>query len=169
MKGIIAAISLDRIIGAYSKKGKKGYIPWTARGDQTLFKDITMGHTVVMGRNTHESIGHVLHGRKNIIVSGTMEVPSDDIIVVPSIKAALAESGDNTWFIGGREIFREAMSLVDEIKLTVIPSTVRNHLPKGARAVLFPAVDNSLFDMSSETHPYNSKLLLITYRRKKNG
>ena len=59
---IIAALSSNRVIG------NNGKIPWFIKGELRRFKEITMGHNVVMGRKTFESIGNVLEGRKNIIL-----------------------------------------------------------------------------------------------------
>ena len=60
---IIAALSSNRVIG------NNGKIPWFIKGELRRFKEITMGHNVVMGRKTFESIGNVLEGRKNIIIT----------------------------------------------------------------------------------------------------
>ena len=76
---IIAALSTNRVIG------DKGKIPWFIRGELKRFKDITMGHNVVMGRKTYESIGKVLDGRRNIIISNNESFQADGAIVELSL------------------------------------------------------------------------------------
>ena len=64
---IIVAMSDDRLIGA------SGGIPWNLPEDLRLFRDLTMGNSVIMGRETYESIGHPLTGRNNIVISTRMQ------------------------------------------------------------------------------------------------
>lgn len=65
MIALIAAMTPDRVIG------REGRIPWNIPGEQKRFKELTMGHTIVMGRRTYEEIGRPLPGRQTIVVSTT--------------------------------------------------------------------------------------------------
>ena len=82
---IIAALSTNRVIGDKRK------IPWFIRGELKRFKDITMGHNVVMGRKTFESIGKALEGRRNIIISNNKSFQGDGAIVESSFDLALSQ------------------------------------------------------------------------------
>ena len=93
---IIAALSTNRVIG------DKGKIPWFIRGELKRFKDITMGHNVVMGRKTFESIGKVLEGRRNIIISNNKSFEADGAIVEHSFDLAVSQcdKGKDIFIIG---------------------------------------------------------------------
>ena len=80
---IIAALSSNRVIG------NNGKIPWFIKGELRRFKEITMGHNVVMGRKTFESIGNVLEGRKNIIITKNESFKVNNATVKHSFEAAL--------------------------------------------------------------------------------
>ena len=72
---IIAALSANRVIG------NKGKIPWFIKGELKRFKEITMGHNVVMGRKTYDSIGRILDGRKNIIITNNKNYSVDGAVI----------------------------------------------------------------------------------------
>jgi dihydrofolate reductase len=113
---LIVAMSRNRVIGA------NGKIPWHLPGELRLFKDLTMGHHIIMGRKTWESIGRLLPGRTTVIVTrqGGYGVPG--AIVAHSLQEAIAACrGDAEIFvIGGADIFREALPLADRVYLTTV-------------------------------------------------
>ena len=113
---IIAALSTNRVIG------DKGKIPWFIRGELRRFKDITMGHNVVMGRKTFESIGKVLEGRRNIIISNNKSFEADGAIVEHSFDLAVSQcdKGKDIFIIGGSKIYEMALKYCDYLYLTVI-------------------------------------------------
>jgi dihydrofolate reductase len=112
---LIAAMSKERVIG------RDGKLPWHVPADLTRFKTITMGHAVVMGRKTFESIGHPLPGRRNIVLTRTVKEIKGCEIAHSLHEAISATEGDEEIFIcGGGEIFREALPLCQRIYLTVI-------------------------------------------------
>jgi dihydrofolate reductase len=113
---IIAAMAENRVIG----RGNE--MPWEIPSELKRFKEITMGHPVIMGRKTFESIGNPLPGRKNVIISRQQDYSPEGCVVVPDLQAALAASaGANEVFIcGGDTVYREAMPLADKIYLTII-------------------------------------------------
>ena len=105
---LIAAIAEDGTIG------NAGKIPWHISDDLKRFKRLTLGHPVIMGRKTLESIGKPLPGRRNIILT---RQPGPDHFA--SLEAALKSCGDETVFIiGGAEAYRAALPVADTLLLT---------------------------------------------------
>jgi dihydrofolate reductase len=113
---VIAAMAKNRVIGANNR------IPWQLPGEQQLFKSITMGHHIVMGRKTYESIGRLLPGRTTVIVTRQSGYHVPGAVIASSLKDAInAAARDSEIFvIGGAELFREALPLADRLHLTVI-------------------------------------------------
>jgi dihydrofolate reductase len=112
---MIAAMSENRVIGY------QGRLPWIIPEDLARFRAITMGHVVVMGRKTFESIGHPLPGRTNVVLS-RMRAKIDGCVVVSSLQEAIAAAdGEEELFIcGGGEVFREALPLAHRLYLTIV-------------------------------------------------
>lgn len=113
---ILVAMTVDRVIG------QRGKLPWAIPEDLALFRRLTFGHTLVMGRRTFESIGRPLPGRKNIVVSSTM-LPMEGVIVCPDFPSAVehaCQDGGKVFFIGGREIYRQALPLVGRLSVSWI-------------------------------------------------
>lgn len=102
--------------------GDQGRIPWHLPAELQRFKRITMGHHIVMGRKTWESIGRLLPGRRSVIVSRNPDYAVAGAIVADSLRAALAIClyDEEVFVIGGAEIFREALPLADRMYLTVV-------------------------------------------------
>lgn len=113
---IIAAMAENRVIG----RGNE--MPWHIPSELHRFKERTMGHPVVMGRKTFESIGNPLSGRKNIIISGQQDFAPEGCVVVRDLRSAIAaaEGADEVFICGGESVFREAMPFADRIYLTII-------------------------------------------------
>ena len=117
----IVAMASNRVIG------DKGEIPWKIPGEQKMFKDITMGHAMIMGRKTYESIGRALPGRTSIVITRQSDYMARGCIVVPDLKSALKScpaDESEAFIIGGDQIFQETMSSTDRIYLTVLPRVV---------------------------------------------
>jgi dihydrofolate reductase len=114
---IIVAMAENRVIG------NEGRIPWHIPEDTGWFKGKTLGHTVIMGRKTFESIGRPLPGRKNIIISRKPDYTADGAEVFHSLEQALESSKgteDELFIIGGEKIYRQAIGITDRIYLTLI-------------------------------------------------
>ena len=117
---LLVAMSKNRVIG------KNNQLPWHLPEDLKHFKALTMGHPIIMGRKTYESIGKVLPGRTNIIVTRQKNYVIPSAIVVDSIRSAFAagleeNSAKNEAFvIGGEEIFHQALTFSQRIYLTEI-------------------------------------------------
>jgi len=103
---IIAAIADNNVIG------KNNQLIWHIPEDLKHFKNLTTGHTIVMGRKTFESIGKVLPNRKTIIISRQIDFLAQGCIVVPTIEAALllAEDEKEVFVAGGGEIYRQVIN-----------------------------------------------------------
>lgn len=101
--------------------GRGGTIPWHVPEDLARFKDLTMGHTVVMGRRTWESLPvkwRPLPGRRNIVVSRNPDYRADSAEVVTSIEEAL--NNPRTWVIGGSEIYHLALPAATRCEVTEV-------------------------------------------------
>src|SRR3989304_2358277 len=115
---IIAAVAESGVIG------RGGKLPWHLSDDLRRFKRLTMGHTIVMGRRTWESIGRPLPGRRAIVVSRRPGYRVDDqsVEVATSLENALlianAAGEDEVFIVGGAELYRAALPLADRIHLT---------------------------------------------------
>ena len=113
---LIVAMAANRVIG------RDNTLPWRLPEDLRRFKRLTMGHTLVMGRKTWESIGRPLPGRDIVVVTRQegYEVPPG-VSVVRSVDEALeAARGDEVFIGGGEEIFRQTIDRADRLYLTRI-------------------------------------------------
>jgi dihydrofolate reductase len=128
---LIAAVASNGVIGSNNT------LPWQLPEDLKRFKALTLGHPIVMGRKTHESIGRPLPGRRNLIVSRKPDYRAEGCEVVASLVQALAAcegTTDEIFVIGGAQIYVEALPLAHRLYLTEI----RRDFPGDAR---FPAID----------------------------
>jgi dihydrofolate reductase len=113
--GLIWAQSTSGVIG------RDGTIPWSLPEDMAHFKRLTMGHTVVMGRRTWESLPvrfRPLPGRRNVVVSRNPVYRAEGAEVVDAIEAAI--TGADTWVIGGAEIYHLALPLATRCEVTEV-------------------------------------------------
>src|ERR1700732_4173656 len=115
MKAIVA-MTRDRVIGKNNK------IPWRLPDEQRWFKEVTMGHPILMGRKTFESIGKPLPGRRNIVVSRTGNFAGVDLIRdLQSFDPAPFEwQGKEIFVIGGAEIFLALLGRCDSFYGTIV-------------------------------------------------
>jgi dihydrofolate reductase len=107
--------------------GRDGGIPWRAPEDLARFKELTLGHTVVMGRRTWESLParfRPLPGRRNVVVSRNLDYLAQGAEVLDSLAAALADGGQ-TWVIGGAEIYHLALPLATRCEVTEVQIDLR--------------------------------------------
>ena len=118
---LIVAMASNRVIG------NKGDIPWKIPGEQKMFKKITLGHSVIMGRKTYESLGRPLPGRTNIVVTRQTDYQTSGCTIVHDIDGAIkscsAEESE-AFICGGGQLYRESFSMADRIYLTVIPREI---------------------------------------------
>ena len=117
---ILAAIVVTDLNNAIGKNNQLlAHLP----ADLKFFKSTTMGCPIIMGRKTYESVGRLLPGRKNIIVSRNVDLKIEGAEVYPEIDMAISHANSNKVFIiGGAEIYRQSLSRCDEVYRTLIKS-----------------------------------------------
>jgi|TARA_B100000085_G_scaffold138362_1_gene126100 dihydrofolate reductase len=101
--------------------GKDNDLIWSLPNDLKRFKKLTSGHSIIMGRKTFDSFPGLLPNRKHIVISRNKNISfSDEVTVVNNFEDAIRETGDdeNPFIIGGGQIYKLAMDLVDKIELT---------------------------------------------------
>jgi dihydrofolate reductase len=117
---LVVAMTPDRVIG------RDGGMPWHLPADLAHFKRVTMGHPVIMGRRTRDSIGRALPGRRNIVVSRNDTLRYEDAELAASLEEALAlcDGDDEVMIIGGGQLYSEALARADRIHRTVIEADI---------------------------------------------
>lgn len=132
MISIIVAMAKNRVIG------KNGQLPWHLPSDLQRFKQLTMGHALLMGRLTFESIGKPLPGRRTIVVSRNPEYKAAGCEVAISIEAGiqLAGTAEELFICGGAEIYQQTLPLAERIYLTKLDVAIEGdsyfpELPSG--------------------------------------
>lgn len=119
--------------------GWKGKIPWDLPSDRKHFRELTMGHVVVMGRKTFQSIGRPLEGRTNVVLTRNRNFSPEGCITLHSPEEVLERfKGEEVFVIGGGEVFRAFIPVAERIYLTRI-----DHDFKGDTT--FPLIDPSLW------------------------
>ncbi|OBF59573.1 dihydrofolate reductase [Mycobacterium sp. 852002-50816_SCH5313054-b] len=143
--GLVWAQSTSGVIG------RGGDIPWRVPEDLARFKQVTMGHTVVMGRRTWESLPvrvRPLPGRRNVVMTRQADYRADGAEVVGSLEAASAifEAAPETWVIGGAEIYMLGLPLASRCEVT----EVEIDLARDDEDALAPALDESWLGETGE-------------------
>ncbi len=160
---IIAAISKNNVLG------KENKLLWHLPKDFKLFKETTIGHPIIMGRKTFESLPKALPGRTNIVVTGDRNYIKEGAVVTHSledaIKVGLSENKE-VFICGGGQIYKEALEkkLVDKIYLTEIDVGVEGD-------AFFPTFDKSQWEITKrECHPKDERhsfdFCFVEYLRK---
>lgn len=128
---IVVAMNKDMVIGTNNQ------LPWHITEDLQHFKQVTLGKPIIMGRKTFESIGRVLPGRKNIIVSRNPNVAFGGVTIYNSLTKAIEENSENSelCIIGGGTIYAQALPLTDIMYITEVDMLVLNP------TTYFPAID----------------------------
>jgi len=146
--------------------GLDNTLPWRIPEDLKRFKALTMGHHMIMGRKTFESIGKPLPGRTTVVVTRDRDLKIDGCIVAHSLPEAIAACADDNeiFIVGGAEIYAQALGLADTLYLTEIQQDV-------AGDAWFPAFDKSEWqevarDMRKQVEPQPLEYHFVTYRRK---
>ena len=115
------SVSMIAAVGKNLELGKNNNLIWHFKEDMKFFKNTTMGHTVVMGRKTFESLPKALPGRKNIVISSNAEYQAQGATVVTSVEEALQIADNEEIFvIGGGKIYAEFLPYADKLYLTEI-------------------------------------------------
>jgi dihydrofolate reductase len=156
---LIAAVARNGVIG------RDNALPWRLKGDMQFFRQTTIGHTVVMGRRTWESLGKALPKRLNLVVTRNPAFRAEGAEVVASLEAALAAVGDGPIFvIGGAQLYRQALPWADRLLITEVAAEVEGD-------TRFPDYDHSAFvETARASHPADADneypYSLVEYRRR---
>lgn len=163
MISIIAALSSNRVIG------KGGRIPWHIPEDLKWFKRNTWGRTIIMGRKTYESIGRILPGRENIIITGQKNYNVPGAKIFSSFKNALeniekrlnkSSEDEEVFIIGGESIFKQAIGLAHRLYLTLITRDFEGD-------TFFPPIPEGMFrTVFEERHEGDIPFSFIILERK---
>jgi dihydrofolate reductase len=139
---VIAALARNRVIGIENR------LPWRLPEDLAHFKALTFNHPILMGRKTFESLGRPLPGRTNIVITRNPVYCKDGCLVAASIPAALAlcQDVDEVFFIGGADLYAQAIPLADRLYLTEVDIEAEGD-------AWFPDYDRSVFrEVLRESH-----------------
>ncbi|HEY3599116.1 MAG TPA: dihydrofolate reductase [Paraburkholderia sp.] len=148
--------------------GRDNQLPWRLPEDLAFFKRTTMGAPIVMGRKTHESIGRVLPGRRNIVVTrdAARKFAGCDTVqsLAHALELAARDAAPEAFLIGGAQLYQEGFQLADKLIVTQIAADFDGD-------VTFPAPEpHEWEEVSRETHhanaPNDFDYAFVTYRRK---
>jgi len=147
----IAAVSQNGVIG------KNGDLPWRIPGELKWFKKITMGHIMVMGRKTWDSLPGILPGRENWVLSSTLKEKSG-IKIFSSFESALNEAGARTIFIiGGGQIYSSLLPQCNELYITEVQQVIENG------DAFFPSFEKDF--IPTETLEENKEFIIKNWKR----
>jgi dihydrofolate reductase len=131
--------------------GVNNALPWHISDDLKRFKALTMGHTLIMGRKTFESIGRPLPGRVNVVLSRNPALAIAGTTVVHSLEEAIKKTkGEMAYVIGGSEVFEQALSIAARIELTEVKKEVDGD-------VFFPPIPESMWRETSRQSKHDPK------------
>ncbi|BDG47414.1 MULTISPECIES: dihydrofolate reductase [Parageobacillus] len=157
----IFAMDQNRVIG------KDNRLPWHLPADLAYFKKVTMGHAIMMGRKTFESIGRPLPGRENVVVTRNRSFRAEGCTVLHSLEEVrqfAANRDDEVFVIGGAELFQATLPVADRLYITKIEASFPGD-------TFYPAFDESQWQLVSytkgikdEKNPYDYAFMV--YERK---
>ncbi|MEJ8755844.1 dihydrofolate reductase [Pontibacter sp. H259] len=161
MIAIVVAVAENNVIG------KDNQLIWHLPADLRFFKNLTIGHPIIMGRKTYESIGKPLPGRTTVIITRQQDFEAPGCIVVNSVDEAIAEAqtiDQDVYIIGGAEIYKQALVKTDTIYLTRVHHTFDGD-------TFFPEINEADWEViSEEKHEPDEKnkysYSFITLKRK---
>jgi dihydrofolate reductase len=157
IRTLVVAMARNRTIG------RDNQLPWRLPDEIAYFKKVTMGHPIVMGRRTYESIGKPLPGRLNIVVTHDRGYQAPGCTVVGSLEEAWRAAGnaEEVCVIGGTSLFRETLPIADRIHLTEVEADVEGD-------TFFPDFDRSQWrereierHAADARHAYAFRILLL--------
>jgi dihydrofolate reductase len=152
---VLVAVARNGVIGV------DGGLPWHLPDELALFKETTMGHVLVMGRRTYESVGRPLPGRTTVVVTRQpdWQVEAEQVHRAGSVTEALefaAAIDDEVFVVGGAQIYSEALPVADRLAITFVDAE-----PEGD--TIFPEVDWSQWREVRRTH--GEGWTHVTYQR----
>lgn len=146
-RSIIVAAAENGVIGVDNQ------LPWRLKPDLQRFKQLTMGHHLIMGRKTYESIGRPLPGRITVVLTRSAGIDVPNVLVARSLDDAFAQAaarGDDEPFVcGGADVYAQALAQCDRCYLTVVERQYTGD-------AIFPGLDADKWELvESEPHPEN--------------
>ena len=153
---IVAAVARNGVIGV------DGGLPWHLPDDLRRFKALTMGHVLVMGRKTYESIGRPLPGRTTVVVTrnAAWDPGSEEVVVATGLDEAIRTAkaiDDEVFVVGGAQVYADALPLADRLELTLVDDE-----PDGDTT--FPAVEWAHWDERKRDE--GDGVAYVTYERR---
>jgi dihydrofolate reductase len=145
---LVAALDRNRAIG------RGNAMPWHLPDDLKRFKAITLGHPVLMGRKTAESIGRALPGRRNLVLTRAQQAPFEGQVAVASIEAASAgvDDDETLMVIGGGEVYALALPFAHRLELTEVDTEVEH------ADAWFPSFDHRRWrEIARQHHPADAQ------------
>ncbi|QDF98600.1 diacylglycerol kinase [Azoarcus sp. DD4] len=156
---LIAAVARNGVIG------RDNALPWRLKADLARFKAVTLGHPILMGRKTWDSLGRPLPGRRNLVVTRNAAFTAAGAEIFPTPEAALQQLDENAVFvIGGAELYRQLLDQADALLLTEVHTDIDGD-------AFFPPFDRTTFvEVSREPHPADADnpfaFDFVEYRRR---
>jgi dihydrofolate reductase len=152
---IIAAMAENRVIG------RDGELPWDIPADRQRFRELTMGHPVIMGRRTFESIGRPLPGRPTIVLTRRPDYRVAGCQVAHSLDEALAACGDaaEAFICGGEGLYRQTLPLAERIYLTTVHT-------RCAGDTFFPPIPAEFLETERLAAGEGAPCTFVLYRRR---
>ena len=163
MAELTIIVAVDAKLGI----GINNTLAWHLPEDLIRFKQITTGHTIIMGRKTYESIGRPLPNRRNIVLTRQTGWHAPGIEVVHTLQDAMALTGDNeadveAFVIGGAEIYAQALPLCSKLLVTEIHHDVHCD-------TFFPAIDQHVWHETERITQHSDKnafdYAFVTYKK----
>ena len=117
---LIVAMSENHMIG------RDGDLPWHLGRDLKRFKSLTMGHSIVMGRKTYESIGRPLPGRTNVLITSDRQYKTEGVVVAHSLDHALelVSADDEAFIVGGATVYRQSLPFIHRLYVTLVHANI---------------------------------------------
>jgi len=156
---ILVAMAKNRTIGLDNA------LPWRIPEDLKYFKALTMGHHIVMGRKTYDSIGRPLPGRTTVVVTRSRNLELPGCTVAHSLEEAItACAGNEIFIVGGAELYAQALPFAETLYVTEIQQEIEGdaHFPEFDRSTW----QETAREKRSQTEPQPLEYHFVTYRRK---
>lgn len=160
-------ISLIAAIGKNNEIGKGNTLLWSLPADMKHFKEITISHTVIMGRKTFESIGKPLPNRRNIVITRNADYKKEGVEIAHSLTGALdliEDKNEEVFIIGGAELYKETIKIADKLYITHVEKE-----DKDADAFFPEIIPIEFLQTSREEHKKDKKntynYSFVTYNR----
>ena len=157
---VIAALAKNRVIGIENR------LPWRLPEDLAHFKALTLDHPILMGRKTFESLGRPLPGRTNVVITRNPDFCREGCVVAGSIAAAIAlcKDADEIFFIGGAELYAQAIPLADRLYLTEVDVEAEGDawLPEYDRSAFYEVSRESHVGVKGDPLPFD----FVVYERR---